>query len=203
MTSILALVLVAASKPDAGDYFPLKPGTTWVYEDVVDGLTSLRADRVGNAQSIEGTDAIPIVTTIRGRVDGSTFYRIEGGTVWVVAFEQNKPLDRPYPVLKAGSKRESWQHTGQTQWMGAPDVISIKGSSRPAGQRDVLGEKRETIEVTVEAQVGPNGLNLKSKQKSIYARGVGLVSTEETITVNKNKSTRKTTLREFKPADGG
>jgi hypothetical protein len=199
MTPLLAFVLFGIVYPDAGDFFPLKPGTTWVYEDVVDGLTSLRTDRVGNPQTIDGLLAVPIVTTIRGRIDGSTFYRVEGGAVWVVAFDQNKPLDRPYPVLKADTKRVSWQHTGQTQWMGAPDVISIKGSSRPAGQREVLGEKRETVEVTVEAQVGPNGLNLKS----IYARGVGLVSTEETITVNKNKSIRKTTLREFKPAEEG
>jgi hypothetical protein len=181
----------------------LTPGTVWVYQDVVDGLATVRTDRVGNPLPVGGANAVPIVSIVRGQVDGSTFYRVEGDIVWVVAFDQNRPLDRPYPALKVGSRRVGWQHTGPTQWMGAPDVISIKGSSRPGGQRDVLGAKRETLEVTVEAQVGPEGLNLKSKQRSVYARGVGLVSTEETITVNKNKSHRKTTLLEHRPAADG
>lgn len=195
----LIVAVCLASPSEAADYFPLEPGTTWVYSDSQAPEAGFE-DRVGNPQPIDGKQAVPIVTTIRGQVDGSTFYRVEGDTVLLVAFEQNRPLKNPYPVFKLSGGKDGWSYTGMTQWFGEPAPITMKGTARKTKNREVLGEDRETIEVTIDAVIGDSdGVNMKSHQVAIYAKGIGLVELKDKTKMNKSTTERKRTLVSFTP----
>jgi len=197
-----ALVLASVPKAvDVADYFPLKSGVTWTYEVSGAGTSTRYVDSTGNVQAIQGKDATPIVSKVNGKVDGSTFYRIDGDTVYVVAFDQNHPLGTPYPILKLGTGRNDWTFDGETQWLGQSAPLSMKGRVKKVGQRDVLGTKREAIEVTIDAVIGAKDQpNLKSNQVSLYARGVGLVELKDTMTV---KDFKQVTLKKLVAFDGG
>lgn len=201
MLSLVATALALTTFDDASEFFPLNPGRTWVYSDSafqVDGYE----DSVGNAQPISGKDATPIVTSFKGKVDGSTFYRVEDDTVWVVAFEQNRPLTSPYPLFKVAKGGANWSYTGSTQWLGASTPITMVGKSKRIGKKEYFGESRELLEVTVDATIGPPGqVNMKSHQVSIYATGIGLVELKDKTTINKEIRERKRTLISFGPGN--
>jgi hypothetical protein len=198
-----ALLLIAAAPQDAAAFFPLTQGASWVYTDTVGVMAETHKETVGNTIEIGGAPATPIVTWIDGQVQGSTYYRVEGDTVWVVAFVQNAPLEQPYPVLKVGPRRTTWEHTGTTEFSGQTAPMKLKGSSRPVGKRKVLGTEREVVEVVVEAEIDPGaGTPMKSHQTALYARGVGLYEIKEKLSFGQEKAERKRVLQSFSPGGG-
>lgn len=198
-----ALLLIAASRQDAAAYFPLNSGSTWVYTDSVGKMSETHKETVGNTIEIGGQPATPIVTWVDGQVQGSTYYRVEGDTVWVVAFVQNAPLEQPYPVFKLGPRRVTWEHSGTTEFSGQAAPLKLKGSSRPVGKRKVLGTEREVVEVVVEAEIDPGaGAPMKSHQTSLYAAGVGLYEIKEKFVFGQEKAERKRVLQSFSPGGG-
>ncbi|MCW5937689.1 MAG: hypothetical protein KIT11_10340 [Fimbriimonadaceae bacterium] len=200
---MVAAVLTCALAPQvkAADFFPLRTGDAWVYEDSGQSLSSRYDDHVGNVQEVGGGKAVPIISVVEGKIDGSTFYRVTDDTVYVVAFDQNKPLGAPYPILKVGDKA-NWEYVGETQWYGAPAPLTVKGKSKRGRDQDVLGVKREILEVTLEASIGPpDGTSIKSKQVALYAKGVGLYDLKETQTIGKRKIERHRRLLSFTPAE--
>ncbi len=204
MIALCAAIALSQEKPsDVSDFFPLVKGTVWTYQDTSNGLTTIYKDSVGNEQPIGdkgGKLATPIVSKVDSDVDGSTFYRVEGDQVLVVAFDQNKPLPNPYPIIKLGSDKNTWQYTGATQWYGELAPLTIKGSTRRTGQKEFFGEKRDTIEVVMDATVGPEGkMGAKKHQVYVYARGIGLVSLRDTTTLDKTKVDRERKLVAFSP----
>lgn len=204
MFAAAVFALGCVSIEEASDYFPLVTGTKWTYQDEANGSSSTYVDSVGNSQDIGGKPATPIVTLDGAKIDGSTFYRVENGQVFVVAFEQNKPLKVPYPILKVGSGKSDWDFVGITQWYGADAPMTIHGSAKRSGQREFFGAKRDVLEVILDANVGPKAaVGLKSHQVSIYAKGIGLVELKDTTTMNKNKSERKRKLISFEPGSQG
>lgn len=195
MLASLAIALTVKSASEVEEFFPLDTGRTWTYSDngTLGGM-----DRASAPQKVGDAPATPIVTVIDGKVDGSTFYRIEGDQVLVVAFEQNKPLEAPYPILQLGKGKNTWNYAGATQWLGGPAPMTIKGSTKRAGSREVAGVKRDVIEVTLEAVIGEeSGVNVKSRQVSIYARGVGLIELTDRTTMKKTTTERKRKLISF------
>ncbi|MBS1713160.1 MAG: hypothetical protein JST30_02360 [Armatimonadetes bacterium] len=200
---MLSAVLLATLKgqTDASDYFPLTKGVSWTYEVSGSGTSTRYVDSVGNTQTIDGQDATPIVSKVGAKVDGSTFYRVTADTVYVVAFEQNKPLGSPYPILKFGSGSNDWTFDGETQWLGTSAPLSMKGRVKKIGQRDVLGTKRDAIEVTIDAIIGAKDQpNLKSSQVYVYARGIGLVEMKDTMKV---KDVKQVTVKKLVAYSGG
>jgi len=197
------IAMSISSVSDIEEFFPLDPGRTWFYSD--NGITTAGAsDRVSNPQEVGGKLSTPIVTVINGKVDGSTFYRIEGDQVIVVAFEQNRPIASPYPILMFGPGKNSWEYSGSTQWLGEPAPMTIKGTTKKSGSRELFGSKRDTIEVTLDAVIGEgNGINMKSHQVSTYARGIGLVELTDQTTMKKTKTVRKRKLVSFTPGKEG
>lgn len=203
MIAVLAALAFHPAASEIEEFFPLDTGRTWVYQDSAMSSEGY-SDRVGNVQEIGGKPAVPIITTINGKVDGSTFYRIEGDEVLVVAFEQNNPLGNPYPILKMGQGKNSWEYSGSTQWLGSPAPMSIKGTVKKTGSKELFGEKRDTVQATMEAVIGDGtGVNIRSKQVCTYARGVGLIEMTDTTVMNKTKSERKRKLVSFTPGSEG
>lgn len=203
MLTLLAAAVIGNPVSEVEAFFPLDTGRTWVYQDSAvsgDGFV----DTVGNSQEVGGKPAVPIITTVSGKVDGSTFYRIENDEVLVVAFEQNNPLPSPYPILKLGSGKNNWEYQGSTQWLGSAAPMTVRGSAKRNGSKQLFGEKRETVQVTLDAVIGNGeGVSIKSKQVCLYAKGIGLVEMTDTTTINKTKSERKRTLVSYKPGSEG
>lgn len=200
---MLAAVLVLAASvldaPRIADYFPLTPGTSWVYEDSEGKLTSRFEDRVGESVAIEGKPAWPISSWVDGQMADTVYYRHEDDAAVLVAYDAKKPLVRPYAILKIGSGKSTWSFDGTTSFMGEPAPMRMTGESRPGRTLTVLGTKRPTVQVSLEATIdgGPT-IQLKSKQSCVYAQGVGLVEMRETVTVGKKTTERRRRLISYR-----
>lgn len=200
----LGIAVLAMGRPsDVAEYFPLDFGRTWVYQEAqgtVAGMTIV----VGLEQELLGGKATPIVKKVGDDVVGSVFYRVVGDEVLVVAFEQNKPLKAPYPIIKLGEGKTSWEYKGETQWVGEMSPITLEGSCRHASPREVQGTKYDTIEVTLDVVIGdPDGMCAKSHQVAVYGRGVGLIEMNDQSTFNKTKRENKRKLISFAPGKSG
>ncbi len=199
----LVLVRTQAAPVEGTEFFPLVAGSSWVYSDTGGGAGGAFTDVVGEPAEVMGVMATPIVTRMGTREDGRTYYRVDAGTVTVVAFDLKKPLAAPYPILKATGKKESWTYSGESQWLGESVPLFMKATCRPVGKREVLGERRDTVEVVIEATIGAQDkTGVKSRQVSLYARGVGLFELKETTTIGDRKLERRRTLISYRPGAG-
>lgn len=172
------------------EYFPLALGTTWEYAE--QGM--ITRDRVAASEDVAGTPAIPVVSEIQGKEDHRTYYRLEGDTAYIVAFNAKKPLGTPIPVLKIGPGRTKWEFTGQSMLYNEPVPQSMKAESAPKGKRKVLDREVEVIEVKMNGMLGSNpGTAIKVNQVAYYAKGIGLIEmlSENTIGAQRSKSQLK------------
>ncbi len=198
---IAAVALLNKPEDNVSDYFPLATGTSWTYQEDIEGSSRTYKETAGNSQLIGSDQATPIVTSINGKIDGATFYRIKDNQVFVVAFDQNKPLESPYAILKIG-KESSWDVTTSTQFYGEPAPLSMKASWKKGGTKEYFGAKREIIVITIDATIGAKtSPALKSHQVSTFAKGIGLVELSDVTTINKASYKKKKTLINFKAAE--
>lgn len=201
MTSILLAAALLA--PSVGDYFPLVPGTKWYYEEKVGRMATMQQDEVLEPVLVGGSPAYPITSALNGSVFDTLYYRIDSSTVWLVAHDPKEPLDLPVPVLKLDTGRLKWEHIGPTMLANEPSPMTMKCESAPKGLRDVLGTKRETLELKVDAMVGGTGTGIRNVQTSIYAKGVGLVHMRGEGKVGKTTTKFERTLVKFEMGGGG
>lgn len=191
------LVLSAIQSVSAADYFPLQTGTRWTYRSESGGLSATQIDEVGPKVEIDGHEATSIVTKVNGRTVGTSYYRVDGDTVYLVAEDPKKPLVDPQPVLKVGQTKQDWSFGGQTSFMGAGATIDLKGTSTAPKARKVLDRQVDSIEVRLDMKVATSeALGMNGRQTSVYAKGIGLVELQSEQTVGKQKS--KSTLRLIK-----
>lgn len=195
LTSAIALLTLA---PAVTDFFPLQPGTKWTY-DSVSGVAGVYVDTAMPEVMVGGKAAVPVRTTMAGRMVGETFYRVEGDTVYIVAYDPKKPLDIPKPVLKVGPGRTEWTHAGNTPFDGAMSPERLKGSAQMRGKRRVLDREVEILEVRLEGTVGAGSTGVEVRQNAIYARGIGLVSMSQTARVGDRQDRSSLTLIRFEP----
>lgn len=133
-----------------------------------------------------------------------TYYRVEDDSVLLVAFDDGKPITQPYAIAKFGSGRVTWTFAGETNFINDPVPMKLEGSARRAGSRTVLGTRREVLEVTLDATVGPEDqAGIKTRQIAVYAEGVGLVEMRETRQLGQRKAERRRVLTSFTPGPGG
>lgn len=189
MISLLAAAAIVAA-PSISDFFPLAVGTTWEYAE--QGM--IIRDRVAPMEDVAGAPAVPVVSEIQGKEDHRTYYRVEGDTAYIVAFDPKKPLGMPIPVLKVGAGRTKWEFTGQSMLYNEPVPQSMTAESAPKGKRKVLDRELEVIEVKMKGMLGSNpGTAIKVNQVAYYAKGIGLVEmlSENTIGSQRSKSQLK------------
>ncbi len=190
MTSLIALCLLA---PSASDYFPLQPGTRWHYRE--EGSGAELVDSVEAAVEIRGFKATPILS--EGKF--STYFVVDGDTVYRVASDPKYPLEPPMPVLKVGERKMEWTYDS----FNSSPPIRMKCTSEPKGQRDVLGKKVAVIEVRTDATFGDPKRGMKSRQVALYGEGLGLVHLTEELTLGKENHKRSMELVKFEPAAVG
>lgn len=197
LTSAIAL-LSLASAPTVAEFFPLVPGTKWTY-DSVSGVAGVYVDTVMPEAMVGGKPAMPVRTTMGGRMVGETFYRVDGDTVYIVAYDAKQPLDLPKPVLKVGNGRAEWSHSGSTPFDGAMSPERLKGTSQMRGKRKVLDREVEVLEVRIEGLVGSGRTGVEVRQNAVYARGIGLVSMTQSAKVGDRQDRSSLTLIRFEP----
>ncbi|HMS53904.1 MAG TPA: hypothetical protein PKA27_00760 [Fimbriimonadaceae bacterium] len=196
IAALLALTSIQAVS--ASDYFPLQTGTKWTYRSESGGLSATQIDEVGTKIEIDGREATPIVTKVNGRTVGTSYYRVDGDTVYLIAEDPKKPLVDPQPVLKVGATKQDWSFGGQTSFMGAGATIDLKGTSSAPKARKVLDRQIESIEVRLDMKVATSeALGMNGRQTSVYAKGIGLVELQSEQTVGKQKSKSNLRLLKF------
>lgn len=172
---------VRAERPahaDLNAFFPLNPGDRWVYEERTDNrATGQTEDLVENTVTLQdGTTAVPVVTLMGGQVIERVYYRHDGDSALLVAFQAARPFRIPYPVLQVGRLPARWEVVGETFFLGAPTPMSMSGTARMGRQREFQGRRVDVLEVELNATVTVlPGTDERTKQVAFYGRGVGLL----------------------------
>lgn len=177
----------------AADFFPLVTGTRRTYEEKAKD-TSQNVDQVGPTVQIKGVDAIPIITQVNGQTVTTTFYRVDGDTVYLIANDMDHPLPKPLPILQVGDKPMQWDYSGLAGTDKWAEAISMKGSSRMLGEKMVLGKKVPVLEVKLVTTMGPSMAREIIEQTATYAKGIGLVELSSKTTVGKRSATNQLRL---------
>ncbi|MFN8221053.1 MAG: hypothetical protein U0S12_13090 [Fimbriimonadales bacterium] len=196
----VVVALVMAQAPSAADFFPLVPGTKWTYQGDVGGLASTQVDVVKEPIEIDGKPAYPVVTQVSGRIVGSSYYRVEGDTVYLVAEDPKKPFQTPQPVLKVGSGRATWKFEGFGGFIGSEAPLRMNGVSVIKKDRPVLDRKVDALEVKLDTIMGSEGhVAMTGKQTAYYAKGIGLAELVSEQVVQKQRSKMSLKLVKFEP----
>ncbi|MDR3688853.1 MAG: hypothetical protein P4L46_05700 [Fimbriimonas sp.] len=180
--SVLALILQASS---AGDYFPLKPGTVYTYEQK--GKDVQMSKIVGTPLDMGGVAVTPVTDRQIGGGGTTTYYRIDPDQVLIVAYDIKHPLPTPMPLFKLGTGKLTWDFAGSTKTGVEGERLLARGDVHPIGKREVLGKKVDAIEVRIQAQVGIGMSAEIFDQKAIYAKGFGLVEWTSKMTLGNNR----------------
>lgn len=205
LAALLPLVCASLAGGDAAAYFPTKSGTSWTYSEQGGRSHEVFTDKVGKPTKLLDLDVIPFTTETHGMLSDPTYYMVSGDTVFVVfkSFIKKEVEEKiikedktyQYPVLKVSDKATSWDFVGKTEFMKTVADMALKGTAKPIGKRKVLGKDVECIEVVLDVMYGAAGEPpVKSLQKSIYGKGIGLVEMTQTTTLNKEKYSSKRTL---------
>lgn len=198
---VLSALLLTSDARDVAAFFPLVPGTKWVYEDRV-GKNDVQyfEDRIETPVKIGELEATPMTTYLGGRKLDSSFYRYQGDDVMLVANEPDKPFAKPYSVFRFTSNRANWDFSGETQFLGGPAGFTMKCESKAGGERTFDGKRLRTLELRVEATInGGSGTTVKTVQVATYGESVGLLEMKETGTIAGQKHNRVRKLIEFTP----
>lgn len=194
-------VVFAVPAGPAGEFFPVVPGSQWSYEETERGSRrrTVFVDEAEDPVMVGGKPAFVVATRVTGGPRQRTYYRIEGDQVFVVAYDPNQPLADPIPILQASDKRTEWVFSGETVFARDKVPMTMRGSARRVGARNVLGERRECLEITLEATVAAAGnFALRNKQIAVYAKGIGLVEMKETGEIGERKYERTRKLVTFR-----
>jgi hypothetical protein len=173
-------------------YFPMTPGTLWIYEGEADG--HLRRDEVRILEQTRDITGIACTTVLQGvfldgelsEVTTEWYAQDREGNVWKLGEESLE-----FNGERFATTADSWVagEDGARPWMvfaAAPRVGDLYVGSRPHGQ-DELEVLSLTETVTVPAgtfegclQVLENADEPDDTDLIIYAPGVGLVSEQST-----------------------
>lgn len=209
MTLVLALAILSPTLPQTAvsDFFPVKPGSKWVYEETMKQAkrpTSTRTytDSVGEIEEVAGLKAVPLTTRdSQGSSDKVHYVMRDDSVDILMTFEvDGETVPLMYPVLKTSSEREtSWNYAGKTDFAGDPVDMILNATSRPSGTKEVLGQKVETLEVKMDVVINIipedafsslQGSTVQTEQVATYAKGIGLVEVKEKIKIGKNTMER-------------
>lgn len=199
-----ALFLSIAAAP--ASYFPVESGMEWRYEEVDGSLKFAVRDIVRDARTFKIGDTERPLHIIETRVGGAkavtSYYEVRDDGIYLWGYEPKAFLETPRPVMKMGED-QSFEYRGVEMLDdGAGDLV-FKGTATEIGVGDVLDTQARRLKVVIDAQITtPRGDIIKNKQTSIYAEGIGLVSTVDDYEIGKRKGQRTRTLKSFRRSGG-
>lgn len=201
------------------DYFPLVAGSERMYrESVVSNGKKFEFDvtesvgreivlkRIEKYMDLEDREnpekyrtiedkGIEVLTSVDGRPGIPTYYQYKENRVFIVGVEQGRLMEKVYPIFAIGGDPEQWTYSGEIPVMGAPALAVIDGETRPRKDYRFEGKDYPAVETTLHIHIGFGGdLDADSVQKSVYAKGIGLVEFEEKGKQGSNTTTRKRKL---------
>ncbi len=187
-------------------YFPVESGMEWRYEEVDGTLTFAVRDIVRDARTFKIGDTERPLHIIETRVGGAkavtSYYEIRDDGIYLWGYEPKAFLETPRPVLKLAND-ETFEYRGVEMLDDGAGALVFKGTATEIGTGDVLDTQARRLRVVIDAQITtPRGDIIKNKQTSIYAEGIGLVSTVDDYQVGKRKGQRTRTLKSFRRAGG-
>jgi len=187
MLALLLALLQSPSPPKAVDFFPVVPGTVRTFTD---GTSETTTDEVEAPVDIGGTLATPIVGRDgRKRVISTSYYRIDGDTVYLVGYDVKHPLPRAMPILQFNGKPGKWLFDGGASDAQDAEALHLSGETKLLRDRLVFGQKRATIQVTIRAEIGGGPSGEHDEQVAIYAQGVGLIELTSKAKVGRDSNT--------------
>ncbi|MBL8067635.1 MAG: hypothetical protein JNM28_04235 [Armatimonadetes bacterium] len=218
VATILAAAL-AIGTSDVQDYFPLAAGSVRTYEEevvangkkftlsvveTVGSETALKRfepytdpDDKENPQKyrpVEGM-GIEVLTSVDGRKGIPTYYEYRDNRVFIVGVETGVLMEKVYPIFAIGRNPEQWSYSGEIPVMGAPALATIEGETRVRKDYRFEGKDYPAVETTLHTHISFGGdLDADSVQRSVYAKGLGLVEFEEKGKQGSNTTTRKRKL---------
>ncbi len=183
---ILSLICLAAlQSAKASDFFPVLAGTVRTYEQK--SKSELLVNTIGKSIDMGGIDVIPVTEITGGSEQRTTYYRVESDQVTIVAYDINKPLAVPMPVLKVGTGKVTWDYQGNTGTGNTGERYLAHGEAKMAGQRSILGKKVDVLIVKLEAAVGGGMAGVTFSQTTVYARNIGMVEQSTIQRLGKKK----------------
>ena len=195
--SLCLLVLLAVAAPAVraappADYFPLVPGTVWIYR------TNIGQDlimTVGGVGQVGGVDCRVLEGIVNGMLTQRECYRRDGGTVYayVRAYPQgNVVLTPPQPMLVLPPKvGHGWVWEGKAG--EAPARVALQWAR--AEQVTVPAGTYATVQLYLEGSVGQE----RVQSWRWFAPGVGMVKEDSVAQASDGRAIRVyAELREFR-----
>lgn len=192
---LVLLVVPAPAVPAAppADYFPLVPGTVWIYR------TNIGQDlimTVGGVGQVGGVDCRVLEGIVNGMLTQRECYRRDGGTVYayVRAYPQgNVVLTPPQPMLVLPPKvGHGWVWEGKAG--EAPARVALQWAR--AEQVTVPAGTYATVQLYLEGSVGQE----RVQSWRWFAPGVGMVKEDSVAQASDGRAIRVyVELREFRP----
>ena len=211
LTSICAVIALQATKAVVTDYFPLNEGDEYQYEDSYGKKKSKVALTIKTGASVKQGDktVFPQVAEMGSGEPETLLYWPDGDQmkVYLRVLKQEKLNGNPkvdaegnmvmaleevaYTVFKFTNKETKWSYRGRTALGSDATDNSLVGEAKYLGAKEVLGKKREVIEVTLDMLVGAgDGPAIKNHSVAFYARGVGLYESHDIQQLGKVKRER-------------
>lgn len=199
----VALAVILAGPAD--DYFPLKPGTKWTYEDE-NGVRSV--DEAQKPLALTGKlTATPVTTTVAGRDSGAMFYLTDPNVLYLVGFGPNAVdvknvtlLTQPQPIFHVGAPKATWTFDGEMPGPMGPVLIRIKGSSESGKKLTVLGKEVETLSLHTHSRIGNDKRPVEIDQDATYGKGIGLIELKTVTKASGKTASKSLKLIKFEPA---
>jgi hypothetical protein len=182
---ILSLICLSAQQSlNAADYFPCSPGLVRTYQEKKSH--TLMVNKVGDALDMGGTPVYPITQSNGGAVR-PTYYRIEQGSVSIVAYDLKHPLPDPMPVLKIAKDEVAWEFHGKTATGPEGEMLRETAKAHLGGTRTILGQKVDVLVVEMRAVRGLGASGVRYQQETIYAKGMGAVEIKTSAWLGSSK----------------
>lgn len=219
LATVLAATLLIQTPLDVSDYFPFREGTVRLYEEEMTArgkkynikiietvgkeVTIKRFEKYIDPDDKENPEkyrpieekAFEVLTSLDGDNPVPTYYQVRDNRVFIAGVEEGKLLPRVYPIFAVGDDPENWIFSGEISVMGAPAPTIIEGTTRSRKDYKFDGKEYPAVETVLSYRINfGTGLEAVSEQKSVYAKGIGLVEYEETGKMGSNSTHRKRKL---------
>jgi hypothetical protein len=192
LTAGAAVILVAgaalAQPPkDAGGFFPIKPGTKWVYKAGDQAVEVRVSDKT---VKFNNEDCVQLETSVGGKVVASELYSLKADGIYRVKVKDDKidPAIKVLPIpFKAG---DSWKFDSKVGTQRVTGEFKVKGDKEKV--KVPAGEFPEAVEIDgSELDVAGAKTSVKLwfvKEKGIVKLYYKIAETETTLELTEFKS---------------
>lgn len=201
------LALLLMSEPETvSDYFPVKQGTTWVYQSnaEVNGRKSFSTDSDTVLEPIMLNGITYTVIESRGvnSAAARSFYEVSADQIGFAGMTETALLPLPFPILQGDpSKAHEWEFTGGVIVGTGEAPAEIKAKMKPLGIREVVGRKVPVIEVVMDLKIFySDNQTISATHTSLYGKGIGLIEFKEVGTMGSQKNQKVRKLARFREA---